>query len=716
MGGFPSQGVGASMAEQSLEQGHRDAQGHYLEGAFDEALRSWERVLALAPEDTRAREGVRLCEILLGKAKGPTGGEKLKTGNPTMADGTNASGPIEEKLTLAKSMLAVGNTEESARLFCEILEIDPGHDEAGRLLEQSTASLDEETELDEGLSVLDLPAPPAVDPAACATNPGIETLSDDPNLRRSLGSQAKPDRQGTGLDFGDIGETESLSLAAEVPTDEPRRGIDGIAELDQAIEAIEPQTKEDPEESFDLDFAVGDLDEEDFVPTPPQADPEVAAGEGEVSVRVEELLSEARAAEADDALENALARVERALILEPDHKGALSLRHELEKTQQAQAPEILDRIDKARRLADEGNLEKAEKQYRIVLEKIPDHALAQEGLEELLQPAEEPEAAVGDEEMFAVEALAFPEGVSDNPQPSTVATSDSFDTEQSLPLNEFVPAAQSETMERPSLESVSPKLSLADRLRDLPKGAKIGAGVVGLLLFGFAGWQMFGGGSSTEPTSPAPVIESATAGKTPLAEVGTPVKPAPVVQAAPTATPVTSMPATLSATLDAAMTAEEHGNWEQAILLYNHALQLDPSSMPAVKGLAAAASSFEEARRLEGIWDNVKDFFETGAHEEALRTLYRMPQNTDPDRLARALAAAWYNLAVTSLRAGDPRTAIEHLTEALAAQPADSGLQRTRDLAESFLDVEKSARYYRRVESLAHRDVGGVSVGSVSPR
>jgi tetratricopeptide (TPR) repeat protein len=702
------------MAEKSLEQGHRDARDHYLDGAFDEARRCWELVLAMDPEDSRAKEGVRLCEILLGEALESPDGEQRNTGNVVMADGTNASGPIEEKLTLAKSMLAVGNTEESARLSCEILELDPDHDEAGRLLEQSTASLVAETELDEGLSVLDLPTPPTMDPAACATNPGIETLSDDPNLHRALGRQAEPDRQGKGLDFGDLDKTEALSLAGEVPTDEPRRGIDGIAQLGQAIE--EAQEIENLEESFDLDFAVGDLDDEEFVPTPPEVDPEVMAGEGEVSVRIEELLSEARAAEADDALDDALARVERALILAPDHKGALGLRFELEKTKRSQAPEILDRIDKARRLADEGELEKAEKQYQIVLEKIPGHALALEGLAELTQPPVEPETEATDAEIFAVESLAFPDGVMESPKHATSAVNDGLQSDQETPRDDLVPAASHETPSVPSRETVESGLSLGDRVRALPKGVMIGAGAVAILLLGWGGWQMFGAGSPGEPTSPAPVIESTPTTKAPAAKVNATQESTPAGQGESAPESVSSMPATLSASLDAAMTAEENGNWEQAILLYNHALQLDPGNMPAVKGMAAAAASFEESRRLEGVWDNVKNSFETGAYEEALRTIYRMPQTNDADRLARATAAGWYNLAVTSLRAGDPQTAIEHLDEALNVQPTDAGLQRTRDLAESFLNVEKTSRYYRRIESLVHRDVNGVSAENVSPR
>lgn len=51
------------VSDQSNEL-HQQASAQYLQGKFDEALATWRQILTDDPEDERATEGVRLCELL----------------------------------------------------------------------------------------------------------------------------------------------------------------------------------------------------------------------------------------------------------------------------------------------------------------------------------------------------------------------------------------------------------------------------------------------------------------------------------------------------------------------------------------------------------------------------------------------------------------------------------------------------------------------------
>jgi len=51
-------------SDQSIESLHKQASAQYLQGNFEDALATWKQILQADPEDERAAEGVRLCELL----------------------------------------------------------------------------------------------------------------------------------------------------------------------------------------------------------------------------------------------------------------------------------------------------------------------------------------------------------------------------------------------------------------------------------------------------------------------------------------------------------------------------------------------------------------------------------------------------------------------------------------------------------------------------
>ena len=73
-----------------IDQLHQQAAAQYLQGEFNAAMESWRELLSLDPEDERAREGLRLCEMLAEE-----GGDVLSSqGASTGATAPVASAPV----------------------------------------------------------------------------------------------------------------------------------------------------------------------------------------------------------------------------------------------------------------------------------------------------------------------------------------------------------------------------------------------------------------------------------------------------------------------------------------------------------------------------------------------------------------------------------------------------------------------------------------------
>jgi tetratricopeptide (TPR) repeat protein len=71
---------------------HQKASAHYLQGEFQAALKAWRELLKLEPEDDRALEGVKLCEMLAEDEAGPATGNAESAQAPQQAAGPTVEG------------------------------------------------------------------------------------------------------------------------------------------------------------------------------------------------------------------------------------------------------------------------------------------------------------------------------------------------------------------------------------------------------------------------------------------------------------------------------------------------------------------------------------------------------------------------------------------------------------------------------------------------
>ena len=100
--------------EKELESLHQQASAHYLQGEFDAALGVWRQMLTIDPENDRAQEGVRLCEMLSG-TEAPNsagGGADAAPSQPTAPTsvGFGIGEDLDESLDALDEMLDDGKS------------------------------------------------------------------------------------------------------------------------------------------------------------------------------------------------------------------------------------------------------------------------------------------------------------------------------------------------------------------------------------------------------------------------------------------------------------------------------------------------------------------------------------------------------------------------------------------------------------------------------
>jgi tetratricopeptide (TPR) repeat protein len=105
--------------KQQLESLHQQASALYLQGEYVAALEAWSQLLKIDPDDERAREGVRLCELLVEEEGGA--GSASASGNGPKPGAATGSAPalgmgigedLDEELDELDEMLGGGEGKD----------------------------------------------------------------------------------------------------------------------------------------------------------------------------------------------------------------------------------------------------------------------------------------------------------------------------------------------------------------------------------------------------------------------------------------------------------------------------------------------------------------------------------------------------------------------------------------------------------------------------
>ncbi len=149
----------------------------------------------------------------------------------------------------------------------------------------------------------------------------------------------------------------------------------------------------------------------------------------------------------------------------------------------------------------------------------------------------------------------------------------------------------------------------------------------------------------------------------------------------------------------------EAGRFGDAILVWNQVLKNDPAHPEALKGIEAAGRGYrEEQSRLEDL-RKAEMIFQEGDYSSALKILYRLPENLRPDLALQYKVNGWYNLGVIALKAGRIDKSLSHFAEIQALAPEDQEAASLREFATRYKTREKDRAFYRKVNDLEFRDL-----------
>lgn len=411
-----------------------------------------------------------------------------------------------------------------------------------------------------------------------------------------------------------------------------------------------------------------------------------SAASAELSRRVNDLLTDAKAKAEAGERDDALAILARLAILDEDNAEAAKLRSKIE----AEGASELDKVERAIiegvAALESERLDVAERYFRDALAIAPEHREAQHYLDKV---AERRRGGAGDEELL--EVVGSESGPDDNAVHRAVA----IETAPRNPAPAPAPAARPSRPPAADLSELPPAAG-EPRLALPPPKILIWAGV-GVLVLAAAAFtlpRLFGGPAhvatvpqpvkpSPRPTRKAPPVPVATAR----------IEPATPDEAAKT----------IASSIAKGRTLVASGDFGGAVIAFNEALTLDSKNVEARAGFEEAGLRYKESKAERDALNTIKMAFRDGEFSSALRLAYRLPQGVSKSYTDAVKFAGWYNLAVVALRAGECREAMSHLDEALEIAPADAGAKQLRELAARYADGVKDRAFLDRVEALSFR-------------
>ena len=187
--------------DKQVEYLHQQASALYLQGEYDAALEAWRQLLNLDPKDERAREGARLCELLVKETHGNT---------PAARRPAPAAPPAPPASAAAQPPGGVGFG-------------------LGEQLDQELSEIDEMLGGKPGRDWMDgkrAPAQPAKPPAPAAAKEALDfDLSDGAPAAAEFHFDVEaPDRPARDADAGpdafDLGDTDAATAAADAAAGE----------------------------------------------------------------------------------------------------------------------------------------------------------------------------------------------------------------------------------------------------------------------------------------------------------------------------------------------------------------------------------------------------------------------------------------------------------------------------------------------------------------
>ncbi|MBD3869068.1 MAG: hypothetical protein IFK94_13170 [Acidobacteria bacterium] len=434
-----------------------------------------------------------------------------------------------------------------------------------------------------------------------------------------------------------------------------------------------------------------------------------AAAAAELLNRQGQLLEDARTARDEGRLDDATAVLARLFILDEQNAEGRALEAEILEHGSKAAYEVEDKIAEAVQWMESGRLEDAESNLRRVLDISPAHQEAEHYLEQVLQRMEEASSA-------GEEPAAEP---ADSNMDHGAVHLDTGEAEE-IALGGAIPGM--EPIGDPMMDEPVQELEFGDPGEEVagePSGKpgllssrNIILAVV-FLIMAAAGWyfarNLLGGGSAPAAEPEQASFANPAAGGADAAVERTTEELIQQADALSRSTDEVSKSAAerIPGLVQEAGRQMEEADYASAVITWNKVLELDPGHTGARRGLEDAGRSYREWQSRSADLVRAGYVFEEGDYSSALKILYRLPEDIQPEKVLIHKVNGWYNMAVISLKAGRLDQALLRFGEIELLAVEDSAAAELQAFAESYQGREKDRAFYQDVNDLTFRTFDG---------
>jgi tetratricopeptide (TPR) repeat protein len=130
-----------------------------------------------------------------------------------------------------------------------------------------------------------------------------------------------------------------------------------------------------------------------------------------------------------------------------------------------------------------------------------------------------------------------------------------------------------------------------------------------------------------------------------------------------------------------AQALSDAGRHEEAVTLLERALEAAPTDFDVIDRLESERQTVAKSRQAASRIASAREAFETGGYEEALRLLYRIPDEHKPQDVELWIANGWYNMGLQAMQMGNTAEAIQFFGDCLNLNSADEEAAKHREVA-----------------------------------
>jgi tetratricopeptide (TPR) repeat protein len=469
-----------------------------------------------------------------------------------------------------------------------------------------------------------------------------------------------------------------------------------LPRADSATMDAPPSHTPPPSETSPVDELQFDLDQ----PPPPQPSAAGPLTEEDLpeGAGADEFVKKARRELEAERYSDAIASASRAMAIAGDSNEASQIIDEARGALEREAQKLEHLMQEAHDAAEAGNTEAAEGFLRKVLDKSPEHQEALALKESLAKDSAEPSM-----ESIPLVRVSTPppsERVSGFGSPGEPAPSEEDSApggEPVTPLRQPPRRPMPTPLARPAARQAKRRFSMIRLLVVLVP--------IGLAAAGYFFVQAYFGSSGTEDVASADQAsldpEMIDLGQDGAGEgsAGT-VKP----DAAPSR-PTPEAGKTTAQLVAEGRKALREGRTKDAVEALRRAAAADSGNVETLELLNEALAKLEAEEQIRIKMKAISESFEEHRYEDALRILYRLPEELQKGEIERYKRNAWFNIGVVDLRGMDCAGAIDKFTEALNIDSKDSDAIEARKIAESYQDRDKDIVYRTFVNKLGLRSM-----------